>query len=171
MKCTHTHTQRAKSIKKWWLRSHAVPARARVRTYHSSSVGTPRLRPSVTDAQTFYVPPEDSKGAVDPDKLDNAVSMLRLSGRHSLAEDGGLPTWDCWLLTHYVAAGCSGYRNSLTGGGEEEGQTKIVSTASVGLILEGKECAQNLETEILKAILLKITLLNSKSIHPKTNIF
>lgn len=52
--------------------------------------------------------------------------MSRLSGRHSLAEDGGLLTWDCWLLTHYVTPECSGCRNSLTRGGEEEGQTHIV---------------------------------------------
>lgn len=64
-------------------------------THHSSSVGTPRLRPSITAAQTSYVPAQDSKGAVDTDKLDNAVSMSRLSGRHSLAEDSGLLTWDC----------------------------------------------------------------------------
>lgn len=87
--------KKAKSIKKWSLRSHAVHTRARVRIHHSSSVGTPRLRPSITAAQTSYVPAQDSKDAVDTDKLDNAVSMSRLSGRHSLAEDGGLLTWDC----------------------------------------------------------------------------
>lgn len=57
------------------------------------------------------------------------------------------------------------------GEGRRKAKHISLSTASVGLALEGKECAQNLETEMLKAILLKITLLNSKSTHPKINIF
>lgn len=57
------------------------------------------------------------------------------------------------------------------GEGRRKAKHTSLPTASVGLALEGKECKQNLETEMLKAILLKITLLNSKSTHPKINIF
>lgn len=53
--------------------------------------------------------------------------------------------------------------------GEEEGQTNVPS-ASAGLALERKTCAQDIKTEIFKATLFKIAFLNSKPMLPKTNI-
>lgn len=52
---------------------------------------------------------------------------------------------------------------------EEEGQTNVPS-ASAGLALERKTCAQDIKTEIFKATLFKIAFLNSKPMLPKTNI-